>query len=81
LGFFSPNFGGSEQQIWGMFHQDISTMEKGYAGKCSQNMLADYCWKFTEGVCCQLQTNELQKEVVKVSNIKHLFPHFCCLIA
>jgi hypothetical protein len=29
LGLFLSEFGGSEQQIWGMFHQDISTMEKG----------------------------------------------------
>jgi hypothetical protein len=26
------------------FYQDISTMEKGYQGKSSPSMLADYCW-------------------------------------
>jgi hypothetical protein len=57
-------------------------MEKGYVGERSENMLADYCWNITwRGVFCQLQTNELQKAVLKVSKIKHLFPRFCCLIA
>jgi hypothetical protein len=27
-----------------LFHQDISTVEKQYQGKCSTRMLADYCW-------------------------------------
>jgi hypothetical protein len=26
------------------FHQDISSMEKGYQGKWNCAMLADYCW-------------------------------------
>ena len=82
LGLHFSEFGGIEQQVWGMFHQNIYTMEEGYVGEWSQNMLADYCWNITwRGVCCQLQTNELQKEVSKVINIKHLFPRFCCLIA
>ena len=84
LGLFLPEFWYSEQQIWRMFQQDISTMEKGYAGKWSQNMLADCCWNITEQVSivyCQLQKNELQKEVLKVINMKHLFPHFCCVIS
>jgi hypothetical protein len=32
------------------FLQGISSMEKSYAGKPSQNMLADYCCNFTEDV-------------------------------
>jgi hypothetical protein len=43
LGLHFSEFGGTEQQIWGMFHQDISTVEKGYEGEWSQNTLADYC--------------------------------------
>jgi len=26
------------------FNQDISQIEKRYSGKCSPNMLTDYCW-------------------------------------
>ena len=54
-------------------------MQKRYAAKSSQNMLADYCWNLTEDVYCQFQTNELQKEVLNMSKIKYLFSHFGCV--
>jgi hypothetical protein len=43
LGAISDEYGES-------FHQNISTTEERYAGKSSQNMLADYCWNLTEVV-------------------------------
>jgi hypothetical protein len=52
-------------------------MEKRYAGKSSQNMLADYCWNLIEEMSIA-STNELQKEVLNVSKIKYLFSHFSC---
>ena len=30
------------------FHKNISTMEKRYAAKLSQNILSDYCWNQIE---------------------------------
>jgi CRISPR/Cas system-associated endonuclease/helicase Cas3 len=46
--FFLPNLGAVGDEHGERFHQDISTMQKLYAGKWSQNMLADYCWKLGE---------------------------------
>ena len=50
LDFFPPNLGKVTDEHGEGLHQDISTMEKRYAGKSSQNMLADYCWNLTEEV-------------------------------
>ena len=41
LDFFPPNMGIVSNKQGEGFHQDISTMEKRYAGQSSQNMLAD----------------------------------------
>jgi hypothetical protein len=48
LDFFPLNLGTVSDEQWERFHQAISTMEKRYAGKSSENMLAYYCWKLTE---------------------------------
>jgi hypothetical protein len=48
LDFFPPKLGTVSDEIWEGFHQDISTLEKRYAGKSLQNMLAEYCWSLTE---------------------------------
>jgi hypothetical protein len=37
LNFFPPNLVAVSDEHGERFHQDISTMEKRYAGKCSQN--------------------------------------------
>jgi hypothetical protein len=50
LDFFPPNLGAMSEGHGERFHQDISTVEKIYAGKSSQNMLADYYWNLTDGV-------------------------------
>jgi len=50
LDFFPPNLDTMSEEHGERFHLDISTMEKIYAGKSSQNMLADYYWNLTEGV-------------------------------
>jgi hypothetical protein len=48
LDFFLLNLGIVSDEHGERFHPDISTMEKGYAGKSSQNMLVDYCWNLSE---------------------------------
>ena len=50
LDFFPPNLFAVSDEHGERLHQDISTMEKRYAGKWSQNMLADCCWNITEQV-------------------------------
>ena len=50
LDFFPLNLGAASDEHGKGFHQDISTMEKRYAGKSSQNTLADYCWNLNEEV-------------------------------
>jgi len=50
LDFFPPNLGTvCDDEHGERFHQDIPTMEKSYAGKSSQNMLAGY-WNLIEEV-------------------------------
>ena len=48
LDFFPPNLGTVSDEHGERFHQAISTMDKRYAGKLSENMLAYYCWNLTE---------------------------------
>jgi hypothetical protein len=50
LDFFPPNLGAVSNECGERFHQDISVMEKRYAEKSVQNMLADYCWNLKEEV-------------------------------
>jgi hypothetical protein len=50
LDFFPLNLGAVSNKHGERFHQDISTMEKRYAGKSLQNMLADCCWDLIEEV-------------------------------
>jgi hypothetical protein len=41
LDFFPPNLSAVSDEHGGRFHLDISTTDRRYAGKWSQNMLAD----------------------------------------
>jgi len=50
LDFFPPNLGTVNDKHGEWFQQDISTMEKRYARKSSQNMCAEYFWKLSEEV-------------------------------
>jgi hypothetical protein len=50
LNFFPPNLGKVSDGHDERFHQDISTMEKRFAGRSSRNMLADCFWNLTEEV-------------------------------
>jgi len=49
------------------FRYDISTMEKRYTGKSSQNILADYCWNIIERCLLPFINNVLQKVVLSLS--------------
>jgi hypothetical protein len=50
------------------FHQDISTMKKRYAGRSSQNMLANYCWNVTGDVSiASYKRKSYRKKVLNVS--------------
>ena len=50
LDFFPPNLNTLSDEYGERLHQDISTMEKRFAGRSSQNMLADCCLNLTEEV-------------------------------
>ena len=62
LDFFPLNLGIVSNEHGERFHPDMSTKEKRYAGKSSQNMLVDCCWN-------HLQMNESQKEILNMSKI------------
>ena len=47
---FPPNLSSVSDERRKNFRQDFSTMETRYAGKSSQNILADYCWNLIEEV-------------------------------
>ena len=48
--FWTQNLGAVGDERGEIFHQGFSTMEERYAGRWSQDMLADCCWNFMEGV-------------------------------
>jgi hypothetical protein len=50
LNFFPPNLGAVSDGRGERFHQNISIMEKRFAGKSLRNMLADCFWNLTEEV-------------------------------
>jgi hypothetical protein len=50
LYFFPKNLGTVSDEHGERFHQDISNIEKRYAGKWSQHVLADDCWNLTEEI-------------------------------
>jgi hypothetical protein len=50
LDFLPPNLNKLSDEHGEGFHQDISTMEKRFTGRSSQNMLADCCLNLTEEV-------------------------------
>jgi len=57
LDFFRPNLGLVGDEHGESFHHDISFVEKRYAGRESQNMLADCCWNLLKG-CTLSVTSE-----------------------
>ena len=74
--------GRSERRKWGWvpsgyFHHIGKICWKVVTEHVSWLLLEPY-WM---GVYCQFQTNELQRDVLNVSKIKHLFSHFYCVIA
>jgi hypothetical protein len=50
LDFFPQNLGNVSDKHGELFHQDISTMETRYQGKCNPSMLAHYCWTLKRDV-------------------------------
>ena len=50
LDFFPENLGKVSDEHGERCHQDILAMEKGYQGKWTSSMLADYCWKLKRDV-------------------------------
>jgi len=48
LDCFPPNLGTDSDEYSGRFYRGFSAMENINAGKSSQIILADYCWKLTE---------------------------------
>ena len=61
----------------GFFYHGEKICRKVVTEHISWLLLEPY-WR---GIYYQLQTNELQKEVWNVTKIKHLFSHFCCVMA
>ena len=57
LDFIPPNLSAVSDEHVEQFHQDTSTIEKRYAGKWSQNMLADFFETFLKR-CLLSVTNE-----------------------
>jgi hypothetical protein len=56
-----------ERRKWENFHQNICTVEKRYAMKSSQNMLADFCWNITEEesiVCFRITVRRSRKNLL-----------------
>jgi hypothetical protein len=72
--FFPPNLGALIDEHGEGFHQDVSSKEKRYAGKLSQNISWQLLESYWRGVCCHLQTNELQEEVL-LCNCMKLFSY------
>ena len=75
LDFFPPTV------IWAQcgerFHQDIAVMNKRYAGKSVQKMLADYCWNLKEDVFGRSYYKDFLKPLMKSIAIHFLVVFFC----
>ena len=50
LDFFPENLGTVSDVHGDLLHQQTSTIQKRYQGKCSPSMLADYCWTIRTAV-------------------------------
>jgi hypothetical protein len=69
LYFFPDNCGMVSDEHCGMvsdehgerFHREIATMEKGYQGKWSTSMLAEYCWTLTRNAPEQLHERQAKR--------------------
>jgi hypothetical protein len=71
LDFLPPNVGTVSDEHGERLHQDISTMEKRYAGKSSQNMLADYCWNLTAEVSIAFTKEGVTEKILKENFIRY----------
>jgi hypothetical protein len=79
LDFFPPKHGTVSDKYGERFHQDISTMEKRYVGKSSQNRLADYCWKLTEEVSiARYKRKSYRKSFKRKLNQTFIFTFLLC---
>lgn len=70
LEFFPENLGAVSDEHGERFHQDIAHMEKRYNGKCSINMLADYCWEINRET---LETSYKRRKIYKKVSLYALF--------
>jgi len=61
LDFFPKNCGMVSDEHGERFHQEIATMEKGYLGKRSTSMLADYCWTLIRNAPEQLHKRQAKR--------------------
>jgi len=61
LDFFPDNCSMVSDEHGERFHQEIATMEKGYQGKWSTSMLADYCWTLARNVPEQLHKRQAKR--------------------
>jgi len=82
LGLLPSKLGSNERRTWGKvplgyFHHGENVCRKVVIEHVSRLLLEPYC----RGVYCQLQMNELQKEVSNMRKIKHLVTHISCVTA
>jgi hypothetical protein len=82
MDIFPSEPGCSEWGTWGKvplgyFHHAEKKCREVITEHVGRLLLEPY-WN---NVYCQLQMNELQKEVLNVIKIEYLFSHFCCVTA
>jgi len=65
LNIFPENWGAVSDEHGERFHQDISSMEKGYQQKKNCAMLAKYCWTLPRAV----PTTEYKRQANKKKNV------------
>jgi len=61
LDFFSDNCCMVSDEQGERFHQEIATMAKGYQGKWSTSMSADYCWTIARSAPEQLHKQQAKR--------------------
>ena len=69
LDLFPENCGAVVDEKGELFHQDISSIEKRYKGKCNCAMLANYCWALARDV----PTMEYKRQAKRKKNYMILF--------
>ena len=77
LDFFPPNLPAVSDKHWEKFRQEFSTMEKDIRKAFTQHVSWLLLERYWTVVYYQLQMNELQKEVLNMCKIEHIFSYFC----